>query len=339
MRLRTGLIALCAALCAALTPTVANAATSTYAPQEDAQKFTTSVGGWTHDREYSNPALCILGEIGVVCPSVTNTYVGSGGADGASDGHIRTSYGILVSLLGQSSTGIWTSPEFTYNGAQGKPAQKLTFSAKFRSNVAELLGVGGSNNATYSVAIVPSEPGEAVTVINNETLPNVQSEWKAIDEVSIPGNALQIGQKYRIVIRTSLNTPVASGVGSGNVDYDDVVLKAQSASKKQLKNDVKEGFGDVAATNGPRAAVALRCPAAVAPSKCRINVKVKLGRKIITKRKVVTLRAGKAKAVTLKVKKRFQKKILKAKRVVVLAQVKAGGEKFTAKKRVKLRKS
>jgi hypothetical protein len=334
LRSRSGLIALCAAICAALVPAAAQAATSSYAPGADAQTFAASEGGWTNTHEITG-LLCIPP---VTCPDVTNSWVPAGGANGENDGFIRSKFESVIAALGATSVGVWKSPEFTYKGAKGARAAKLVFSADQRSNVSALLELPQAE-VTYDVAIVEAGDGGArVPVISAAAVPGQQG-WTAIDPVSLPANALEIGDRYYIEIRTSVMTPILSAVHSGEVDYDNVRLTAKSTPKKALKQDVKEGFGDVAATNGPKAAVALRCPAAVAPAKCRIKVAVKLGRKIVTKRKSVTLRAGKAKAVTLKVKKRFWAKILKAKRVVVQAKVKAGPDRFTARKRVKLRTS
>lgn len=333
MRLRTGLIALCAAAFAALSPAAAQAATGTYAPQKDAQTFATSDGGWTSSHEYQG----ILCGVGVICPVVTNSWVPSGGADGDGDGFIRSEYATLLGALGGTTIGIWQSPEFTYNGAKGARPSKVTFAAAQRSDLTELLGLLASS-ATYSVAIVEAgEGGARLPVVTDAEVPEKQG-WTPLKRVDVPANALKIGGRYFIEIRSKVATSIAALALAGYIDHDNVRLIAKGASKRALKQDVKAGFGKLAATNGPKAAVAVRCPAAVAPKKCRMAIAVKLGRKIATKRKAIKLRAGKARAVTLKVKPRFRKKILKRKRVVVQAKVRAAGDRFTVRKRVKLRK-
>ncbi len=331
MRLRLGLIALCVAACAALTPAAAQAATKTYAPQQNAQTFAGSIGGWTHSWERQG-VLCEL-----LCPTASNSWVPNGGAGGDNDGYIRSEFSGLLNALGATTITTWKSPQFTYNGAKGARPVKLVFSAHQRSDVSELLALP-SSEVTYEVAVVEAgEGGERVSVTTGD-VPASQG-WKPIGAVALPVNALKLGGKYHIEIRTQATTPLATVIFSGYVDYDNVRLRAKGAGKRALKQDVKAGFGDIAATNGPKAAVALRCPAAVAPKQCRINVAVKLGKKIATKRKAVKLRAGKAKAVTLKVKKRFWSKILRRKRVVVQAKVRAAGNRFTVRKKVKLRTS
>src|SRR5262249_23146372 len=125
----------CAA-CTALVPAVASA--DTYAPGTAA--FTGSV---------QNDGLCIPP---IVCPAITNSKPGSGGAAGGSY--------LSSSLLGIATTelttnkAIWTSAPFTYNGNGGAIPTTVTFDMFRQADVSGLLGLDVLNRATYSVDLV-----------------------------------------------------------------------------------------------------------------------------------------------------------------------------------------
>src|SRR6187200_694354 len=66
-------------------PATAGAATSKYLPSSAARGFVGGAAGWTSSS--FNEGICVPP---VLCARVTNTYQGSGGADGA--GFIRSAY-------------------------------------------------------------------------------------------------------------------------------------------------------------------------------------------------------------------------------------------------------
>ena len=91
-----------------------------------------------------------------------NTW-SAGGADG--NGYIRTQFGSVATTLAGTSTGIWDSPAFTYNGLKGKAPGSVTFDMNILRNVAALLDLSLLNDAQYRVDLVDQGSGNRVSVV------------------------------------------------------------------------------------------------------------------------------------------------------------------------------
>ena len=107
--------------------------------------------------EYSG--LCIQT---LVCPAVDNTWA-PGGADG--NGYIRTQFGSIAATLAGSSTGVWDSPVFTYNGLNGKTPGSVTFDMSILRGLGALLDLSVLNDSAYQVDLVDQDNGTKVSVV------------------------------------------------------------------------------------------------------------------------------------------------------------------------------
>jgi hypothetical protein len=204
----------------ALGATSVSAATSKYHPTQGSRDFATSAGGWTSSTQ-ADGLLCILP--GITCPAISNSFVGSGGAGGAADGHIRTSASGLASVA-TTTRGIWTSPTFTYSGAGGLPADTVKFNIDHQADVGALITLLGSVN--FSVDLVDNTAGTSLQVINQ--VPVHDSAWTAFPTVSVDPAQLTVGHAYQIKVTTEYITPVAV-IPVSRVDYDNVVLTASTS--------------------------------------------------------------------------------------------------------------
>ncbi len=194
----------------AFAATGASAAVVTIQPAAgDARTFATSAGGWTSAVDY-NGLVCIPG---VTCPSVNPAFVATGGAGGAGDGFLRTSFGTLLGVL-STSTSTWTSPTFT------APAEtdQASLSVDIRANIASLLAIGSVRSTGTLVDVTRS------TSTPLATLPLTASSSFTTATMAVPPGAVIPGDTYRLRLATSLTTTV-SAVTSGSVDYDDVALR------------------------------------------------------------------------------------------------------------------
>src|SRR4051794_9581146 len=151
------------------TPVAAYA--DTYAPGGASQDFAGGTGGWTQTPQASPSCGPVL-----VCPSGTNDWA-AGGADG--HGYIRTTVGSTPATLNGTSTGIWESPAFTYNGNGGKVPATATFDLNMRSDVADLLGASQLNDSSYRVDLVDVTTGTQVSVVPSTVL-RANTAWTAI---------------------------------------------------------------------------------------------------------------------------------------------------------------
>lgn len=200
-----------------LVPATSGAASTTYVGG-NSSTFANSQGGWQTSSEYAG--LCIQG---LTCPTITGEFVATDGAGGASDGFIRTSSGAttLAALL-SASTQIWRSPEFTYNGINGKIPAALTFDLSKRSGYSSLLALGA--DAEFSVTAVNKSGGPDRVLVDQQSV-GTDDAWKKIPSVPLVPGSLDIGSKYQIEIRTSIGG-LAAVLPAGNIDYDDVNLTA-----------------------------------------------------------------------------------------------------------------
>lgn len=316
------------------------AAATKYPPDPAARGFGSGVAGWQSSSSFDGACLAPL-----LCPTVTNAHEPSGGADGG--GYIESDYlGVAgVTAVGGTTTAVWESPTFTYEGAGGDAAGSVAFTMDRRADVAELLGVAG-NSATFAVRLVDfSAGGEAVTLIPPTTLAGAES-WTDVPRVAVDPGRLTNGHDYRLRITTVYTTGTGVLV-TGSSDYDNVVLEAVEGGpgKDGKGRGAKGGNGSDEATQrlaelvrqtspgaailagkgkGSRLLVRVRCPRKAGRT-CRITTQGLLKkRKPATKKRTVKVRKGKAKLVVLKVKPKARGKIAKRKRLLVRQKVRAG---------------
>lgn len=217
-----------------MAPAVANAAETTYHPNEQARTFASGIGGWSGSTEYTALA-CIPA---VTCPAVTYTHQASGGAGGASDGFIRAELLALTSLLTTAHVD-WTSPSFTYNGAAGEQPDSLFLTLDRRLDAEPLLQL--LDDATLQVFIDDVAAGTSISAVPSTPLGSV-TDWTALAGASIDPALLTIGREYRIRIRTNLDLPVDVLLPSGSIDYDNVVLTASTTDGGPGDDDDGDGI-------------------------------------------------------------------------------------------------
>jgi hypothetical protein len=206
--LRGALLAL--ALTAAQAGT-ASAATTTVVPStEEARTFATTNGGWTSMVDY-NGLVCIPG---VTCPTGTPSYRSTGGVSGAADGHVRNTFGSLLSVLSTTSL-VWTSPTFV--APAGTDA--ATLAVQIRPQIASLLAIGSVNVQTR---IVDVADGTRSFVVASTPLTAAGASFSPL-QLTVDPTKIVDGRTYQIQISTSFTNSV-SAVTSGYVDLDSVVL-------------------------------------------------------------------------------------------------------------------
>jgi len=351
IRLRgTGIAVACLTLLLAL-PSLA--AATKYPPDPGARGFGAGVAGWQSSSSFDGVCLAPL-----LCPTATNAHQPSGGADGG--GYIESDYlGVAgVTAVGGTTTAIWESPAFTYEGAGGKAAGNVAFTMDRRADVDELLGVAG-NSAAFAVRLIDlSAGGEAVTVSPPTTLAGADS-WTDVPRAAVDPARLENGHEYRLRIATVYTTGTGVLV-TGSSDYDNVVLEAveggpggkdgkgRGAKGRDGSNDATQRLVELVRQTSPgtailtgkgkssRLLVRVRCPRKAGRT-CRITTQGLLKkRKPATKKRTVRVRKGKAKLVVLRVKPRARGKVAKRKRLLVRQRVRAGKATATVIKSRKL---
>jgi hypothetical protein len=334
-----------AAVASALLMTLTGPANAdTYVPTPVNQDFSGSQGGWTQSANYSG--LCLQS---LVCPAVYNNWTG-GGADG--NGYIRAQFVSLASTLAGTSTSVWDSPAFTYNGLDGKTPGSVTFDMNMLRNVGALLDLSLLNSTNYRVDLVDQATGVKTSVVP-ATLAAPNTTWQAIPSVSVNPNALKLGHNYKIEIATSYNA-VVSVVAVGEVGYDNVKLTTAASNGgggggnggsnitdiKQLRQLTKNYILPKSAeVQGHLLVVHLRCPAAASPKACQIQFSgLQAGKfsKAATARKVVKLKAGKERTVKIRIKPKYVAYYSHAKKIWVKSIVRVGHVRVTVRKRMKL---
>lgn len=208
-----------AATFVAAAPALAATPPTTYPGAGTPQTFDGGQGGWVVSSEYGG--LCLLPPL--LCAQANGGYAAAGGIGPANpSGFLFSDFSGLASVTGES-TGVLTSPAFAYTGAGGVLPWKLQLSLARRADVGGLLQLG--TVARYSVQIVRETDGAVVsTPLDNVPIGPLAS-WNVLAPVDLPTNALQLGQSYRIRIRTTLIGGVNVGP-TASFDYDDVVLSA-----------------------------------------------------------------------------------------------------------------
>jgi Ca2+-binding RTX toxin-like protein len=213
----------------------AGAATTDYHPNAEARTFANSAGGWEGSSGYT-AGLCQLQPL--VCPGIDNFHVPSGGATGEDDGFLRSRFSGLSSVLSRSRA-IWTSPAFTYQGAEGTTPDKLFFTLDRKTNAGTLLQL--LERAELRVFLDNVTDTTSLTVIGGREIANV-SDWTSIASVSVDPGQMSVGDQYRLRVVTELEAPVGVVV-DGDFDYDNVLLRATSS------NDDSDGDGVPDATD------------------------------------------------------------------------------------------
>lgn len=302
--------------------------------------FSGSVAGWTSSSSSDGTCLPPL-----LCASVTNSYLETGGADGG--GFIRSAYtGVVgVSAVGGTTKGVWESPGFAYSGAGGGEATSLSLSLDRRASVDQLLAVAG-NSAEYAVRLIDvSEGGEALTLIAPTTLAGANS-WTGVSSGSIDPGSLTPGHEYRIQITSSYTTGTSVLVG-GSADYDNVVLSASDEvgrggrkgngkgkgnsaggagafGSQRLEELLRQATPGTAVLRGKKLFVRVKCPRKIGHA-CRTTAQGLLRKhRPATLKRTVRLRSGKSKLLVLRVKPKARKQVAKRKRLLVRQKVRAG---------------
>ncbi|MDQ2700077.1 MAG: hypothetical protein M3Y23_01975 [Actinomycetota bacterium] len=195
--------------------------TTTYVGGEGTT-FATTNGGWTPASTYSG--LCGLIP-GVLCPAITGSHQTTDGTGGDGDGFLQDAVtGVLAlpTAIGGESVATWTSPDFTYEGADGEPAENLEFSMALRSDVGDLLSQAA---ATYSVDLIKVSDSAETPLIPESPVPENEN-WTPQTGPALDATAPELGADYRMRITTTVTVQLAGLIPAGSVGYDDVALVA-----------------------------------------------------------------------------------------------------------------
>jgi hypothetical protein len=342
MKLATTLAAVACTAVAAWAPTVANA--DSYAPGTDNQNFAASQGGWTQSSQ--SAGLCVAL---VTCPGVSNTFKVTGGTGGAGDGYIDTAFTSLLSTGLGTSTGIWESPAFTYNGNGGVVPATATVDLSIQPTVSALLGL--SNTSSYRVDLVDQGTSSVIQVAGPTALVS-NAAWASIPTANLNPSLLTLGHSYKIRVSTAYQSVLAV-IATGDVGYDNVRLTTAGSggggggggettitNTDQLTQLIlTQGLPSSATLKGNKLKLKVKCPKQLAPDPCKYVLQgLSKGKKSkpATKRKKTSIKAGKKKIVVIKVKPKFLAKYQKAKKVNVKAHVTVGTISASMVKKMKL---
>lgn len=212
-------VALALTVAALVVPAFASAATvSVYAPGPDATNFGTSDGGWASHEHYSG--LCVPG---LTCGAVDNAFVAGGGLGGPADGFLQANYSGLASVgIAATSTSVWRSPSFTYDGAEGNAANEVVFRISRRAELDDFLALPDTG-VSYRVTLLNHSGGQNRTLIS--TRPAQAPSGFATAKDGVFPSHIDQGSEYSIKVKTKFRAPVGI-VPAGHVDYDNIALKA-----------------------------------------------------------------------------------------------------------------
>ena len=342
MRRKRRALALAACAVASLgTASSAQAETNEYAPQAESRNFNAGPGGWSSASEYGG--LCIPA---LTCYTTGGEHENSGGSTGAGDGFLRVDLFTIANAVTETNA-ILRSPSFRYRGAGGDEPKDVTFKMDRRTDVGALLPAI-ADNATYTVKAVPGG-GPAVTLVDSTPIVGAEDAWTAIKPVSVDPDLLKVGRNYRIEIISTFQ-PNVEVIGTGTLDYDNVVLRArgggggggglgEGGTGEGFTAGIKNGLGN-ATLKGNRLSVPAGCPRSVAPKTCKLRVTAKLQRRgpKATETDKLKVKPGGKKTALLRIKPEFQDKVEQKRRIVVRVRAKAGDKTRTVIKRVKVRK-
>jgi hypothetical protein len=319
----------------------AQAVSNEYAPQDQSRNFNGGPGGWSSASEYGGLCIPVL-----TCYVTGGEHETDGGSTGAGDGFVRLELFTIANAVTETNA-ILRSPSFVYRGAGGDEPKAVKFSMDRRTDVGALLPAI-ADNATYAVKAVPGG-GPAVTLIDSTPIVGAEDTWTAIDPVNVDPDRLKVGRRYHLEIISTFQ-PNIEVIGTGTLDYDNVVLRArgggggggglgEGGTGEGFTAGIKNGLGN-ATLKGNRLSVPAGCPRSVAPKKCKLRVVAKLNRRgpKATETDKLRVKPGGKKTALLRIKPQFQDKIEQKRRIVVRVRAKAGKKTRTVIKRVKVRK-
>ena len=349
------LIAVCIAMTIALFTgaATAGAAQTLYPPDADARSLDNGPAGYEGTSAQTGP--CV---VSLLCPELTNEYQSTGGV--RNSGHLRTSLSGFTGVEAVT-TGTWTGRPFAYDGLGGKAPDELTLRLARRADVAPLLAVEG-NSATYSVDLVDQSGGPAVSLIERESLANLEDFIEK--SVRVDETALHIGTSYRLRIRTRFETgtQVVPGV---TADFDDIRLRAKDnpdaggngngnggnggngngnggngGGNGALGGGGKATVGGIAVLRGSKLLVKVRC-ARKPNAKCKSRIEARLKKRgsKVTNKRIARVPAGRKRQIALDVKPKFLDEVASRKKVVIKQRSKVigRGKAKTTFKKVKVR--
>lgn len=335
----------------------AQAAQELYPKEEGARTLNNGSAGYTGSTSAEGLCVPLL-----LCPAVSNDYESSGGVGGS--GYIRTRLGSLTGV-GATSSGIWTSAAFTYEGVAGAEADDLAFKLSRRADVEALLAVAGTS-ATYSVELVGLSGAKSVSIVDRDSLAGLAAFTEK--SFALDASALELGARYRIRITSRFESGVQVLPG-GSADYDDVRISASVDSSTggggngngtnggnggnggnganggngnggngSAGNGAFGGSGFVAdpvRMRGSKLLVKVRC-AKQPKSRCKVraDARLKRGGPRVTNKRTARVAPGKKRTIALQIKPRFVSELERRKRIGVKASSKNRGEKTTRAYRV-----
>jgi hypothetical protein len=314
----------------ALAPATASAVTSSYHQNLSDRTFANDDDvHWAQSESYAS---CVQG---LTCPETTNSIPATGGVDDSGDGFLRTAFGGLSGLLGGTSTGTWTSPAFAYGGAGGAQPTSLNFSLASQANIGGVLGSGTS--LTYAATLEHVGGGSRSLV--PPTSISSTAAWSGIPPVTIPPNALELGQEYKFRVATSYSAG-ADVLPNARVDYDNVALVAEAPGSGPAGGGVAGGglASKTVVMKGDKLRVKVRCGRAV-QGRCKIKM-VGLWKKQgprVTKLRKVFVRHGKTKKVNLKLRPRAIAAVATRDDIWIAIKVNANGFKTLKIKKLNVR--
>jgi hypothetical protein len=351
-----------------LAPTPAHATEAT----AGGESFATDAAGWTATT--SSSGVCVPS---LLCPTVTATYAGSGGAGGAGDGYLRTGFSSVANTLLATTRATWTSPAFAYSGVAGAQPADVTVDLARRAELGALLPVDLANTSTFRVDLVDQATGTAVTAVDTTPLPR-DTGWTTLPTAHVDPSLLTLGRTYAVRITTAY-TSLATVTAAGEVGYDDVRVAASARpavdppsqggpdvvvypgttistttsvtgtaspapvglrSTRELREYVRTlGLPRRAKLVGNRVVLKVGCPPQSVRT-CRWAVQGLVAGKrsdTSTDRATLRVRPGATRTVRLTVRPAYRKDVAGARKITVRATVRAGVYKVTVLKRVRLR--
>ncbi len=211
----------------------ASAVTSDYHPDSNARNFATSAGGWTASVEREPvlaEVLCLLQPL--TCPSVDNSHSATGGAEGATDGYLRTEIGGVANLV-TTTKATWRSPVFTYNGAGGAQPDNVFMTLDRRTDAEALIQL--LEDGFLNVYLDNVTRGGSLTVYDHLPIQDVE-QWSSLPASPIQPGQLSLGDDYRIRIQTNVETNVGV-LTDGSFHFDNVLLRATKADATAVDTD------------------------------------------------------------------------------------------------------
>ena len=321
----------------AFAPATASAASTKYEPNLAEYTATEEVGG-----------LCLIQ--GLTCPSITNENNGE---------FLRTSGNSLLGVISEA-TGVYTSPKFTFKGADGDDADSIEFSMDRRANVNNLVEAEG--DATYSVELVGGD--KTFQLVDTQPLSGADG-FTGIG-ADVPTSKLKDGTDYEMRITTNYVTTVTVIGQFATADYRNIRLVAKSKdggsnqggkngrngkdgkdgrgaknackgkvpSKKDLRNFIKKGKNQKANVHGSR--LRLKVSNKKNGVNCRVLVIGKA--KGYTKTDRVRVKRGNTKTLSMEIKDSKATRLASARRVKMKYRLKVERRKVNVSDKVRVKR-